>query len=543
MDERLTARWGRQAAVAADRRLPLFHPELVRKIFPDHWSFLLGELALYSFLVLVATGVFLTMFFVPSMTETVYHGSYVPLHGVRMSDAYRSALDLSFDVRGGLLVRQIHHWAALVFIAAAGCHLLRIFFTGAFRRPREINWLVGVTLFALAIFEGFCGYSLPDDLMSGTGLRTAEGIVLSVPIIGTYLQVFLFGGQYPGTLLVPRLYVAHVLLVPGLIMALLGLHLTLVVYLKHTHWGGPPGRTNANVAGKPLFPQYLAKSAGLFLTVAGVLALAGALFQINPIWVFGPYRPDQVSTDAQPDWYIGFLEGALRTMPAAETRLWGHTVAWDVFLPGVVTPIAMFVVLYAYPFVERFLTDDHKEHHACDRPRNHPTRTALGAAGVAWYAVLLFAGGQDVFAYVFSVQVEMLTWWARVGVFAVPLLVFFLTRRICRGLQADDAARLARGTGVRGVALTVRGGYAETHEPLPVEEERGILVRDRPRAWAPRQAGPPRFFQAVRTRLSAWFVARPVPLPGQEEASIGVAVALADPDQAETHGRDPDYTP
>lgn len=514
-----------------------------RKIFPDHWTFLLGEIALYSFIILLLTGTFLALFFKPSMTEVVYHGTYIKFDGMRMSEAYASTLHISFDVRGGLLIRQIHHWAADLFMAAIFAHMLRIFFTGAFRRPRELNWFVGVTLFALATFEGFCGYSLPDDLMSGTGLRTAEGIVLSVPIVGTYLQLFLFGGQYPGTVLIPRLYVAHVLLVPGLIMALLGVHLTLVIYLKHTHWGGPPGHTNANVGGKPLFPQYIAKSTGLFLMLFGMLALAGALFQINPIWMFGPYEPDRVSTDAQPDWYIGFLEGALRTMPGVETRLWGHTVAWGVFLPGVVTPVLMFAVLYLYPFVERFLTRDHKEHHVCDRPRNHPTRTALGVAAVSWYAVLLLAGGQDVFAYVFKVQVEMLTWWARVGVVLVPVAAFFLTRRVCRGLQADDATRLAEGTGTGTVPRTQLGGYTEQQVRLPVEQERGILVRDRPRAWVPEQAGPPRFWQSVRVRLSAWFVTRPVPLPGQDEASIGVAVVLADPDQAETHGRDPDYTP
>ncbi|MCZ9344476.1 cytochrome b, partial [Streptomyces sp. TRM76130] len=210
---------------------------------PDHWSFLLGELALYSFLVLLVTGVWLTLFFEPSMSEVVYQGSYVPLRGVRTSEAFASTLRISFDVRGGLLIRQIHHWAALVMAAAVGVHMLRVFFTGAFRRPREANWLIGLTLFLLTMLEGFAGYSLPDDLLSGTGLRTAQGFVLSVPVVGTYLSMFLFGGEFPGHDIVSRLYAVHILLLPGALLAGIVLHLILVVQLKHTQWPGP-GRTN-----------------------------------------------------------------------------------------------------------------------------------------------------------------------------------------------------------------------------------------------------------------------------------------------------------
>ena len=347
-DERASEarRRGERLVSVLDRRLPLrtTAQEYLRKAFPDHWSFLLGEIALYSLLVLVVTGVYLTFYFRPDMTETPYTGSYAPLRGTLASQAYISTLSISFDVRGGLLIRQIHHWGALVFVAAIGCHLLRIFFTGAFRRPREVNWMIGVTMFLLSLLEGFCGYSLPDDLLSGTGLRTSQGIVLSIPVIGTYLSFFVFDGQYPGHAIISRLYIAHVLLVPGLLLVLVRVHLGLVVQLKHTQWA-QPGRTNRNAVGKPMFPQYTAKSTGLFFAVAGVLALMAALLQINPIWDFGPYRADQVSLNSQPDWYVGYLEGALRLMPAWETSLAGHTIAWDVLLPGVVLPAVLFLIL------------------------------------------------------------------------------------------------------------------------------------------------------------------------------------------------------
>jgi ubiquinol-cytochrome c reductase cytochrome b subunit len=506
---------GERLVSALDRRLPVASAgkEFLRKAFPDHWSFLLGELALYSLLVLVLTGVWLTFFFHPDMTERPYTGSYLPLRGTMTSEAYASVLHISFDVRGGLLIRQMHHWAALVFVAAIGVHLLRIFLTGAFRRPREVNWTIGVTLFLFSLLEGFCGYSLPDDLLSGTGLRTAQGIVLSIPVVGTYLSFFVFGGQYPGHEIIPRLYVTHILLVPGLLLALVGAHLTFVVVHKHTQWA-KPGHTNRNVIGKPLVPQYATKSAGLFFIQAGVLALMAALLQINPVWAFGPYRADHVSLDAQPDWYVGYLEGALRLMPAWETDFAGHTIVWDVFLPGVMLPVVLFLILYAYPFFERWLTGPLPEQHLCDRPRNRPTRTALGAAAVAAYAVLLMAGGQDVLAYKFDVPVELLTRSFRTALFVLPFVTYHATKRACLGLQAADRQRLLDGGATGEVRRTAGGGYEEAHTLLPREEAYRILVRDTPR---PRAEGTEawRWFHRHRLRnaLSRWYFGKSVEMP------------------------------
>ena len=231
------------------------------KVFPDHWSFLLGEIALYSFIILLLSGTFLTFWFDPSMKEVVYNGSYQPLSGLKMSAAYESTLHISFDVRGGLLMRQIHHWAALLFMAAIIVHMLRVFFTGAFRKPREGNWIIGVGLLTLGIVEGFLGYSLPDDLLSGTGIRIAEAIIQAIPVVGSYLAYFAFGGAFPGESFIPRIYTVHVLLLPGLFLALITAHLMLVWYQKHTQYPGP-GRTEKNVVGYPLMPVYMAKEIG-----------------------------------------------------------------------------------------------------------------------------------------------------------------------------------------------------------------------------------------------------------------------------------------
>ena len=178
----------------------------LRKVFPDHWSFMLGEVALWSFVVLLLSGVFLTFWYVPSMGEVHYGGSYDPLRGVEMSEAYASTLKLSFDVRGGLLMRQMHHWAAMLFIAAMMIHLLRVYFTGAHRKPRELNWVIGCLLLLLGTLEGFTGYSLPDDLLSGTGIRAADGFMKATPVVGSYMSFFLFGGEFPGDSIIPRLY-------------------------------------------------------------------------------------------------------------------------------------------------------------------------------------------------------------------------------------------------------------------------------------------------------------------------------------------------
>jgi ubiquinol-cytochrome c reductase cytochrome b subunit len=428
---RRTARWLDQRLGAAD-----FARAALNKVFPDHWSFMVGELALYCFVVLVLTGAYLTFFFSPSTSETIYTGSYGPMKGVHMSEAYRSALDISFDVRAGLVMRQVHHWAALLFLAAIVVHLCRVFFTGAFRRPRELNWMVGVTLLILAMVNGFLGYSLLDDQLSGTGLRIMYGVVLSVPLVGTWIASLLFGGAFPGPDLISRLYVLHILIVPVLIGVLVAAHLAIVVRHKHTQFDGP-GREEGNVVGERMWPTYAAKALGLFFLTAAVLCLFGGVFQINPIWIFGPYNSAQVSAASQPDWYMGWLDGALRIMPGWELRLFGFEVP-NPFFPGAGLGGLTFGLLYAWPFLEARITGDRAEHHIADRPRQRPVRTALGAATLGFYAVCFFAGSADVVAARFDLSVNALLITMRVLVFVVPVVTAVVTYRLCKELSKRD---------------------------------------------------------------------------------------------------------
>ncbi len=441
---------------------------VLKKLYPDHWTFLLGEIALYSFIILLLTGTFLTLFFKPSMTDVVYHGNYFKLDGLHMSQAYASTLDISFDVRGGLLMRQIHHWAADLFVAAIMIHMLRIFFTGAYRKPREVNWLIGIVLFTLALIEGLFGYSLPDDLLSGAGLRILQGVLQSIPVVGTYASYFLFGGQYPGHSIIPRMYILHVLLIPALFAALIGAHIFIMYHQKHTQMPGK-GRTNKNVVGAPAWPYFAAKTTALFLFIFGVLALASALAQINPIWVYGPYNPLAISAGSQPDFYMGMLEGALRVMPAWQWVIFGHTFVFNVFIPGLLPLGLIFTGAALWPFLEQWITGDKREHHINDRPRNAPTRTAIGMAAVVFWGVLWAEGANDLLAQHFDISLYTVTEIARVAVFVAPIVAYFITKRICLGLQRKDLHMVQHGLETGIIRQLPNGEFIEETRPLDEE--------------------------------------------------------------------------
>ncbi len=409
----------------------------MRKVFPEHWSFLLGEIALYSFVVLLVTGTFLAFFFDASFREVVYSGPYTPMHGREVSAAYASILGIVFEVPGGMLIRQIHHWAALVFVGSIVVHLMRIFFTGAFRRPRELNWLIGVTLLVLGIVEGFAGYSLPDDLLSGVGLRIGFSITQSIPVVGTWLAFLVWGGEFPSPDIVSRLFIGHVFVLPFIILGLISVHLFFVVRQKHTQFPGP-GRTNKNVVGERLWPTYAAKSVGLLFLVTAVLSFLGGLVQINPIWLYGPYHPATVTAFAQPDWYMGWVEGALRLMPSLSVQAFGYEIP-NVFFSGALFPGLTFLMLYVYPFVEQRLTGAWQyEHHLLDRPREHPYRTSLGAAVFSFYVVMLIGGANDIVAEVTSIDVGIIINTLRVALFVVPVVVWTVTFRVCEHLLRSD---------------------------------------------------------------------------------------------------------
>jgi ubiquinol-cytochrome c reductase cytochrome b subunit len=472
------------AAAQGDAIDSRYHPSAavrrqLNKVFPTHWSFLLGEIALYSFIVLLLTGVYLSLFFDPSMAEIIYDGVYQPLRGVEMSKAYASTLDISFEVRGGLFVRQVHHWAALLFAAAIMVHLARIFFTGAFRRPREANWVIGSLLLILAMFEGYFGYSLPDDLLSGIGLRAAlSSISLGMPVIGTWLHWALFGGDFPcggvgyqcaqDGYWIPRMYSLHILLIPGIILALIGIHLALVWFQKHTQFPGP-GRTEHNVVGVRVMPVFAVKSGAFFAMTTGITGLMGGLLQINPIWQLGPYKPSHVSAGSQPDFYMMWTEGLARIWPAWEFYPFGHTIPAAVAVALIMGLV--FMMLPLWPWIEKKFTGDKAHHNLLQRPRDAPVRTAIGSMAIAFYMVLTLSAMNDVIALKFHISLNATTWIGRIGMVVLPAIVYYIAYRWAIGLQRSDRAVLEHGIETGIIKRLPHGAYIELHQPLgPVDE-------------------------------------------------------------------------
>jgi ubiquinol-cytochrome c reductase cytochrome b subunit len=411
----------------------------LRYLFPDHWSFLLGEVALYAFIVLIATGIYLALFFDPSTAKTVYHGPYAQLDGRTMSVAYKSVVDLSFTVKAGLLIRQTHHWAADLFVASIVVHLMRVFFTGAFRKPRELTWIIGLIMLFTALLEGYLGYSLVDDLLSGMGLAIGYGVGLSIPVIGGPMTLAIFGAPLPGK---PefwsRMYITHVLLIPLLLATLITIHLVLVAARHHTQFRESDRHTERRIIGVPMFPGQAPRSLALMFFVAAVLFLLGGLVQINPIWQWGPYEPWLATNGAQPDWYLGWLIGALRLMPSFDVTIGHFTLVPNPFWGGVGFPLLVLALLAAFPWLERRFTRDHGFHNLADRPRDAPTRTAFGVAFLSWVFLIFAFGAADRIFVLWGLSYGTQLYIFRIAVWVVPPVLFIVVRRLCRELQAAD---------------------------------------------------------------------------------------------------------
>jgi len=425
---------------------------LYRRSRDDRWSSLFGQVAVYSFVVTAITGVFLLFYYKPSMSQVGYRGSYRKLDGVPMSQAYRSTLDISFDVRGGLLMRQMHHWAALLFIAAVCAHLLRLYFTGAFRRPRWLNWLIWVTLLVLGMVAGLSGTILPDDMLSGGSLGVLEGVTLSVPVIGTHLMLWIFGGDFPGHEIIARAYWLHVAVLPAVMIGLFALLLR--------------GRSKHAIT--PV-------SVVMFWFTCATIALLGTFAQVNPVWLFGPSQPGSISAGSVPGWYMGFLDGGLRIMPGWEVGVFGHPLTLAVLVPGVLVPGAFFTVLAAYPLL--------------DHPRDAAKRTAFGAAGLTFYGLLWAAAGNDEIAYHLGISLYAVTWFFRVAVLAAPVLAYMVTERMCLGLARRDRDEAEHGRETGRIVMTPDGGYYVIREPVPAPRRPAEMAgsqRDR----LPRLPGP-----------------------------------------------------
>jgi ubiquinol-cytochrome c reductase cytochrome b subunit len=507
------------------RRIDDAWAQLRRRSVPTHWTNLFGIVTLASLVVVTVTGIILMFFYTPSSEGTVYAGSYAPLHGATVSKAFASTMRVTFDVSGGVVLRQAHHWAALLLPAAITVQLITTFFTGAFRRPRRAMWVLLFLALIAGLASGWSGYALPDDMLSGTGLRIVEGILLGIPVIGTWLASVLFGGPFPGRI-IENLYPLHIVVFPAALLVLIALRA--LAAWRH----GPPqfpgrGRTAQRVLGVALVPTALSQAGGLFLVVTGLLLLISATVTVSPIGLYGPADPGNAGAGSQPDWYTGFLDGALRLVPPGWEVVWlGRTWTMAILAPLAVVG-AFFAAVAAYPFLEEWVTGDRREHDLLDRPRLAPTRTGLGVAGLVFVGVLWAAGGADIIATAFSVSIEHVITALQVTLVAGPLIAFTVARRICFGLQRKDASLLRHGYETGRIVRLPGGGYVEIHQPLDETERARLGMAEDPSHTTPEpiaDAAGPR-----RRRLRRYYLGGRIDPERAQPGARDTATALAPP--------------
>ncbi|HEX4442379.1 MAG TPA: cytochrome b N-terminal domain-containing protein [Galbitalea sp.] len=502
------------------RRIAALAGELRQRRVPLHWTTMFGVVSMACVVVLFATGVFLMFLYTPSGTPVVYRGGYLPLHGTTMSKALSSTLAISFAVQGGLVIRQAHHWAALLLPVSLILQLLVSFFTGAFRTPRKTGWVLLFFILIVALVGGWSGYALPDDMLSGTGLRIVQGIVVGIPVVGAWASALLFGGGFPGQI-IEHLYPIHIVIVPVLLVLFLAARIR-SGYLKRPAQLPGPGRTEDNVVGVAILPTAATRAGGLLLVVMGLLFFVSATFTVSPIWLYGPSSPADASADSQPDWYTGFLDGALRLIPSGWGFVWlGHTWALAILIPLAVVGAFLLVVL-AYPFIEQWISGDHRDHNLLDRPRNTPTRTAIGVAGMTFYGALWGAGSADLIATHFQVTLESVLAFYQVLALAGPIAGFVVTRRICFALQRRDREMLLHGYETGRVVRMPGGEYVEVHRQLDAFERWRLVnasdyapIRVTPDARGHIGAG-----MRIRARLSDFFFEERIAPVSRSDAAI-----------------------
>ncbi|MFC8800110.1 cytochrome bc complex cytochrome b subunit [Promicromonospora sp. NPDC057138] len=464
---------GPRAVAAAVRA---FATDLGRRRVHLRWSNLFGVVTFACLLYLAVTGVLLATWYTPSNELVTYDGPYGPLQGATVTEAFASTMRISFEQTGGLLLRQTHHWAALVMPASMIMQLLITFFSGGFRRPRRLSWVLLVVAFVLVLAAGWSGYALPDDMLSGTGLRIVEGVVLSIPFIGTWVASWMFGGPFPGQI-IENLYPVHAWIAPGLLVLVMVVRAALAV--RH---GQAEPALRAPTPGAPaslglrLWPDAALRAAGMVGLTGAVVVLLGATSTISPVWTYGPASVGEVGAGSQPDWYMGFLDGALRLVPAGwETEWLGWTVTFATLVPLLVVA-GYFGLLIVYPYVEAWVTQDRDLHHVLDRPRNVPVRTGIGVAGALFYGILWGAASADIVSTEFSVSFETIITTLQVALIIGPPLAFEVTRRVCIGLQRKDREIALHGHETGRIVRMPNGGYAEIHQPADEAERARLSV-------------------------------------------------------------------
>ncbi len=396
-----------------DERLDLdrLNKKFMRKAFPVHHSFFLGEITLFSFITLVLTGIFLTFGYEPS-TRLVKHA------GEQLPAAYVSVLYID-SLPFGRVLRSVHHWAAHIMVAAAFLHMLRILISGAYKKPREINWLLGLLLLGATVVTAFVGYSLPFDAFSVTATQIGYGIGKSIPYVGDWIAQVMFGGEYPTLHSIPRLYSLHVLWLPLLLMALIGLHMLIMIKQKHTQPKYAEEVAPGKILGVPMAPMQLSVMSLLFLLYLGVLFIIAGAIIAHPVEVYGP--PTTATPALKPDWYFLWIYGILQIIPSSwKIPLpWGAEITSE-FIGGVLIPGILGLAALLLPFLDNRKT----KMRYVELPSHHPMRTSVTVGLLFFFFVATFAGWKQELNLSVGVLWMMLIF--------VPLAAWFVTYVLMR---------------------------------------------------------------------------------------------------------------
>ncbi|ELZ32547.1 menaquinol-cytochrome c reductase cytochrome b subunit precursor [Halogeometricum pallidum JCM 14848] len=459
---------GRRAYDWLDRRFDLDGGRsFLGKAFPAEDSFLLGEVALFCFVVLALTGMFLGMFFEPSTSDVEYEGSVAAFQGQEVPEAFASVLHITYDIPFGMFIRRMHHWAAHLFVASIGLHMLRVFFTGAYRNPREANWVVGTGLAGLAMGAAYTGYALPFDEFAATATGIGYNLATSVPFAGDVLGKVVFGGEFPSSATIPRLYFLHVLVIPVAIAGLLAIHMAILVRQKHTEAprdddvvGPSPPRSNrvtdgdavgdggaagtvdrdddSVVVGLPAFPNQAAVSVVVFFLTLATLAVLGGFLPVHNIAEYGPNNPAGTPELIMPDWFLMWVYGFLKLLPSwmsFTVPVAGVHVSTE-FIGGIVLPTLVFGAVAVWPFVDYRADPVHFTANPLDRPR----QTAVGVAAIQFIMIASIAGMNNLLSRALGVETGVVNPVLTAALVAVPAVSGYLTYRLLDGGEGADGS-------------------------------------------------------------------------------------------------------
>lgn len=418
---------------------------LLGKAFPAEDSFLLGEVALFSFVVIVLSGIFLGVFYEPSSADVVYQGVIDQYQGEQLPAAFVSVLHITYGVPFGMFIRRIHHWAAHLFVASIALHMFRVYFTAAYRNPREINWIVGTILAVLAMGGSYTGYALPFDEFGATATGIGYNLAISVPVIGDFLGQLVFAGEFPSSGAIPRLFFLHVLVIPLAIMGLLVVHMLILMRQKHTE--GTRSETEAEAAevdadddsvilGLPAYPNQAAVGAVVFFLTAGTLSLLAGFLPVHNIVAYGPNDPASTPAVVMPDWFLMWVYGFLKVLPGWTTFHLGGIELTAEFWGGILLPGVVIVVVALWPFFDRAT----EPRHFLADPLNAPRRTAIGIGAITMILVASLAGMNNLLGTAIGISTTVLNPYLLWGIILVPLVVGIITYALLRGSTGGDSA-------------------------------------------------------------------------------------------------------